>query len=159
MNPNVEKLMREAEAATEAARKAQAALRAAKADARYTALEAVRKASSADGARWLRSALDGVIAGRKEASAVDYFIGKARYHWALKGKKAPEARIVDGKPVIVYVYTERPAPTDSELATTWNRAAESSRLAIYAVAKALSAFAHPDLEGPAKALIVKGVAK
>lgn len=158
MNP-IDKLAQEAESAAKAAKAAMDALRAAKADARYTALEAVRKATAEDGARWIRSALDGVIAGRKEAGTVDYFIGKARYHWAAKGRKAPEARIVDGKPVVVYVYTERPAPTDSELAETWNRASESSRLSIYAAAKALSAFAHPDLEGPVKALIVKGAAK
>lgn len=143
MNP-IDKLAMEAENAAKAAKEAAAKLRAAKADARWTALEAVRKASVEEGARWLRSALDGAIAGRKEAGAVDYFIGKARYHWALKGRKAPEARIVDGKPVIVYVYTERPAPTDAELAETWNRASESSRLSLYAAAKALSAFAHPD---------------
>lgn len=156
MNSNVDKLAKEAMAATEAARKATAALKAAKAEARYTALETVRKATVEDGARWLRSALDAVIDGRKEASAVEYFFGKARYHWAKPGKKAPEARIIDGAPAIVYVYKERPAPTDAELAETWNRAAESSRLAVYAVARALSVFAHPDLEGPARTLVVKG---
>lgn len=155
----IDKLAQEAEEAAKAAKAAMDALRTAKADARYTALSAVRNATAEDGARWVRSALDGVIAGRKEAGAVDYFLGKARYHWNKRGKKGPEARIVDGKPIVVYVYTERPAPTDAELAETWNRASESSRLTVYAVARALSTFAHPDLEGPAKALTVKGAAK
>lgn len=155
----IDKLAQDAENAAEAAKAAMNALRAAKADARYTALEAVRKASADEGARWIRAALDGLLEGRKEAAAVDYFLGKARYHWAKRGKKGPEARIVDGKPIIVYVYTERPAPTDAELAETWNRAAESSRLTLYATAKALSVFAHPDLGGPAKALFVQGGSK
>lgn len=140
----IDKLAKEAEETAAKAKMALDALRTAKADARWTALETIRKASTTDGARWMRTALDGVIAGRKEAGAVDYFLGKARYHWNERGRKSPEARIVDGKPEIVYVYTVRPAPTDSELEITWNRAAESSRLAIYAVAKALSAFAFPD---------------
>lgn len=154
----LDKLIAADKAAKESAALAAKELRDAKARARWTALEAVRTASSAEGARWIRAALDGVVEMDPRAVAADYIIGRMRYSWARKGRKAPKAVIRDGAPAIVYIYTERPAPTDDELASSWNMTGESTRLMLYAIARARSSFAVPDDGSASEAsLFVKAV--